>query len=510
MLKKRRLTVAPQALSGVGSRMERAVGGAARLKVVLLLAAVLSLTTADMSTIGATAPQLELALRIDNTDIGLLVTASSGIGALTTLPFGVLADRVRRVWLLLVSIVIWSVMVAACAAAPTYAWLLVFRLLLGAAIAGAAPLIASLAGDLFEPSERGRIYGYILGGELVGAGFGLLICGDLSAAWSWRAPFALLAVLGLVLAWVIRGALPEPARGGGSRLPVGARGIRSAEEVHESAGGTEPVAAAQTVLDREVRRAQIPAREGLQLQTSPSGRSIWWAARYVLSVRTNVVLIVASSLGYFFLSGMQTYAILFVRGRFGLDQNEASLLLLVIGMGSLAGLLLAGRLSDALVARHYVAARPVVAAAALLVAVVFFVPALLTTTLVVAVPLIFLAIMGVGGANPPLDAARLDIMPSPLWGRAESIRGILRKVLEAGAPLLFGWVSTRLGGHGGGFGHPDTSQPYRAVGLDRTLLVMLIPLAAAGLLILFVGARTYPRDVATAVASEDAIRERPR
>lgn len=504
MADKQRFT--PKVVSRVGDRMERAVGGSARLKVVLLLGAVLSLTTADLSTIGATAPQLEMSLHINNVDIGLLVTASSGIGVLTTLPFGVLADRVNRVRLLLVSIVIWSVMVAACAATPTYGWLLAFPLLLGAAIAAAGPLTASLIGDLFEPAERGRIYGYILAGDLVGAGFGLLICGDLSAAWSWRAPFALLAILGLGLAWAIHGVLPEPARGGASRLAVGATTVRSAEAVHASSEGDAPWVASATLLDKEVRRARIPPREELRLREPPDGRSILWAVRYVLSVRTNVVLILASSLGYFFLSGMETYAILFARGRFGLDQNEASLFLVVTGMGSLVGLLVAGRLSDALVARHYVAARPIVAAVAFLVAVALFVPALLTTTLVLAGPLIFIGMMGVGGANPPLDAARLDIMPSPLWGRAESIRGALRKGLEAGAPLLFGWASTQLGGRGGGFGHPDAAQPYRAIGLDHTLLVMLIPLAAAGLLILFVGVRTYPRDVATAVASEDAMR----
>lgn len=152
---------------------------------------------------------------------------------------------------------------------------------------------------------------------------------------------------------------------------MGATRIRSAEQVDESDEGEEPFVAPQTLLEEEVRRSHIQPHKGLQLHDVPHDRSIWWAARYALSVRTNVVLIIASSLGYFFLSGMQTYAILFARGRFGLDQNEASLLLVVIGIGSLVGLLLTGRLSDTLVARHHVAARPIVAAAAFLFAVIF-------------------------------------------------------------------------------------------------------------------------------------------
>lgn len=99
---KKRSTSIPAIITRPKDRLERTLGGPARLRVVLLLAAVLSLTTAAMSTIGATAPQLEMALHINTTDIGLLVTASNGIGVLTTLPFGAAADRVRRVRLLLV------------------------------------------------------------------------------------------------------------------------------------------------------------------------------------------------------------------------------------------------------------------------------------------------------------------------------------------------------------------------------------------------------------------------
>jgi len=501
----------------VGDRLERAVGGAARLRVVLLLAGVLSLTSADMATIGATATQLESSMHVGNTAIGLLVTASSGIGVFTTLPFGALADRIVRVRLLVASIVVWSVVMFASAAAPTFVVLLLLRLALGAAIASAGPLVASLTGDLFEPSERGRIYGYILGGELVGAGFGVLVSGDIAAATSWRVSFGLLAVLGLLLAVAIRHRLPEPARGGRSRLPVGATELRSAADfeaadLRTAASGSDAAShpPADTQLGREVRRQQIEPHEDLVLHRDPSGRPLRWAIRYVLSIRTNVFLIIASSLGYFFFSGLRTFAVVFSKARFGLGQGEASLLLLLIGGGSLAGILLAGRLSDALIARHHVSARPLVAAAAFLFAAALLIPGLLTTSLLAAVPLLFLAAAGIGGANPPLDAARLDVMHSRLWGRAESVRTVLRTALEAAAPLLFGYISTRLGGSGsgsGGFGHPTGAQPHGALGLDRTFLIMLVPLTAAAVLIVIVARRTYPRDVATALASERATHD---
>src|SRR5262249_57015691 len=76
------------------------------------------------------------------------------------------------------------------------------RLALGGVTAIAGPFIASLVGDYFRASERGRIYGFILAGELVGAGVGFAVTGDI-AALSWRAAFVILALPAFVLAWLV-------------------------------------------------------------------------------------------------------------------------------------------------------------------------------------------------------------------------------------------------------------------------------------------------------------------
>jgi hypothetical protein len=49
-------------------------------------------------------------------------------------------------------------------------------------------------------------------------------------------------------------------------------------------------------------------------------------------------------------------------------------------------------------------------------------------------------------ANPPIDAARLDVVPAGLRGRGEAGRKALRGVLQGGAPLLFGAISDLFGG----------------------------------------------------------------
>jgi MFS family permease len=87
-------------------RAQATVGGSARLRMIVLLASVLGLNTADSATVGAIAAELERGLSLSNTDIGLLVTVTTAIGALATLPMGVLTDRVNRTRLLWISILI--------------------------------------------------------------------------------------------------------------------------------------------------------------------------------------------------------------------------------------------------------------------------------------------------------------------------------------------------------------------------------------------------------------------
>lgn len=202
-----------------GRALTTALGGRERTRVILLLAAVLALASADTATVGASAIQLRHDLGINNTDVGLLVTVTSLIAAAASLPFGVLADRVTRTRVLGGAIVLWGAAMIWSATAPTFGQLLVARLFLGAVTAAAGPIVASLVGDWFAASERGRIYSYILSGEFIGAAIGFSVTGGI-ATLSWRAAFVILALPAFVLAWLIF-KLPEPARGGTSPLLSG-------------------------------------------------------------------------------------------------------------------------------------------------------------------------------------------------------------------------------------------------------------------------------------------------
>src|SRR6266849_824418 len=150
-----------------GSRaLTNALGGAERARVILLLASVLALASADAATVGASAIQLRHDLGINNTDVGLLVTVTWIVAAAASLPFGVLADRVTRTRMLGAAIVLWGAAMIWSATVTTLGELLIARAFLGGVTAAAGPIVASLVGDWFASSERGRIYGYIISGEL--------------------------------------------------------------------------------------------------------------------------------------------------------------------------------------------------------------------------------------------------------------------------------------------------------------------------------------------------------
>src|SRR5436190_14221369 len=187
----------------------RTIGGTARTRVVVLFGSVLALSGADAATVGAVAPQLEHALHISNTEIGLLSSAAVLVGAVFTIPVGLLVDRIKRIPILSLSIVLWSIASLLSAFAGSFGSLLVSRLLLGAVTATAGPAIASLTGDYFPARERGRVYSYVLGGEIAGAAVGFIISGSVAGLIGWRAAFLLLSIPGFFLARELYRTVPE-------------------------------------------------------------------------------------------------------------------------------------------------------------------------------------------------------------------------------------------------------------------------------------------------------------
>jgi MFS family permease len=480
-------------LGSAFARIHRTTGGPAQTRVIVLFACVLALESADLSTVGAVAPQLQADFGISETQLGLLAAVSTFVGALTTIPFGALVDRVTRTRLLAGAVLAWAVTMAVSAVAPDYQWLLFTRLGLGAVTAAAAPAIASLTGDLFPAAERGRVYGFVLSGELLGAGIGYVVCGSVASALSWRWGFGVLAPPAVLLAFGISRVLDEPARGGSDRLHAAGR-----SSAGDSEGGPRGEEAREAMAAHDV-----PPLCSHVLSAGSRDMKLLPAVRYVLGIATNRWLIAASAIGYFFFAGLRTFALVFVRGHFSLSQGTATALLFLAGVGAVTGVLVSGRVADRLLGRGRLDARIVVAAIAYFAATACLVPVLATSSLALAVPFLVLAGAGLSAPNPPLDAARLDIVPSWLWGRAEGVRTLLRQSAQTAAPLLFGVAADALGGGSVSSNARGPVSPQTATALTETFAIMLVPLLISGL-VLLIARRHYPQDVATAAASEQS------
>ena len=141
----------------------------------------LAVQGANIGSVGALARQLEKAFGIGNTELGLLTTVTALVAAVACLPFGVLADRSKRVRLLSWAVAGGALCMVASGLAQGYLMLLLTRFALGSGDAASGPVVASLTGDLFPAQDRSRIFGMVLTGELVGTGVGLVDIGRMGA-----------------------------------------------------------------------------------------------------------------------------------------------------------------------------------------------------------------------------------------------------------------------------------------------------------------------------------------
>jgi predicted MFS family arabinose efflux permease len=318
--------------------------------------------------------------------------------------------------------------------------MLMARAMLGAVAAAAGPIAASLVGDVVAPDERGHVFGRLLLAQLIGTTVGVTVSGEIGGLIGWRWAYWWLAAVGLVIVALL-GKATEPRR-------------RSSSDDSS---------------------ARMP---------------IWRAAGRVLRIKTNLVLIVASAFGYYFFAGVATFGLSYLRSAFGIRQVAAPAILVLLGLAGASGVLMGGRVADRLVRKKVRAGRVWAVLGAFGGAVVFLVTALVASTLWVTLPLLIIGAALLGAANPPLDAARIDIVPRPLLGRAEAIRSVLRSGADASAPITFGLLAGSLG-------------------IGHTFLLMTAPLAVAfglGAIAL----HTYPADVAAAESASKPKRASPR
>ena len=333
-----------QAVKMQGEAAAESAGGPARLKIGVLLGIAYGLDGADKAALAAVAGSLEKAFSIGNLQIGLLIALVSFVGAMFTLPCGVLVDWIDRRRILLGAVGLWILAMLISGTATSFDYLLLTRVFLGAVTATAAPAVASLVGDFIPPQARTRVYGVILSGELVGTGVGFFLAGEVSAFLSWRWAFYLMAVPSAAVFWALWRYLPEPARGGQSWIRFGQTALPSPDQPQrqgtpENPDGAEQKAAAANLRPREIiRRAGIEPRQELIVREDPANWTLWRALRYLLRIPTYRLLIAASSLGYYFFAGVRAFGMIYLTHHYHLPRSTVTALAAIVGIGAIAGL----------------------------------------------------------------------------------------------------------------------------------------------------------------------------
>jgi MFS family permease len=180
-----------------------------------MLLAVYTLNFVDRIILGILVPPIKAELHLTDTELGLLGgTAFAIFYTALGVPIGWLADRFNRVWIIAVSLGLWSAFSAATALTHGFGQLFIARLGVGVGEAGGVAPAYSLISDYFPSARRARALAIYSFGIPIGSAAGLLFGGLIASSVNWRIAFLVVGALGVVLAPIFGYAVREPARGG--------------------------------------------------------------------------------------------------------------------------------------------------------------------------------------------------------------------------------------------------------------------------------------------------------
>jgi MFS family permease len=138
------------------------------------------------------------------------------------IPIARWADKANRVFIISMSLLVWSVSTVFTGFARNFTQLLLGRVAVGIGEAGCSPPAYSLLSDYFEPKRRSTALAIYSMGISGGVFLGLLLGGQVAKAYGWRAAFYVCGLPGILLAVIVRLTLREPPRGYSDPLPLAA------------------------------------------------------------------------------------------------------------------------------------------------------------------------------------------------------------------------------------------------------------------------------------------------
>jgi MFS family permease len=367
--------------------------------VLGVLTALNGLNYVDRYVAAATLPLILTGLGISDAQGGLIQSLFIVSYALVCPLAGWVGDRQPRLRLAAAGVFVWSAATVASGLAPTFAWLLLARAVIGAGEASYAVVTPSLLSDCYPAERRARVLGVFYAAIPVGSALGYILGGVVGEAYGWRAAFFIAGAPGAVLAFALL-LLTEPRRG-----------------AMDPAGGAPPV----------------PLALGASL-------------RALLERRSYVVNTAAQVIYTFAMGGLATWMpTYFVRSR-GIPLATASTTFgVVLVVAGFAGTLLGGRIASR-VAKRRPGADFTVSGWSLVGSIVFTVPAVLAPQPMVFWPAMFVTLLLLFVNIGPLNAAMANVLPAELRARGFAVTtGLMHLLGDAASPWLIGAASDRIG-----------------------------------------------------------------
>jgi MFS family permease len=145
-------------------------------------------------------PPIKAELGLTDLQLALLGTTSFVIFyTLLGIPFGRMADRVKRKWLIAAGLAVWSLFSGLTGFAGSFWSLFLCRVMVGVGEATLGPAALSLLSDYFPPRMRATVQSVYSSGIAVGGGLAFFLGGQIGAAYGWRWAFYLLGFPGLLM-----------------------------------------------------------------------------------------------------------------------------------------------------------------------------------------------------------------------------------------------------------------------------------------------------------------------
>jgi len=258
----------------------------------------------DRGILNILAQPIKEELHINDFQIGLLGGLSFALLYIVMgIPIARLADTRSRVWIITISMFLWSGMTMLCGLATSFLQLFCLRVGVGIGEAGAGPPAQSLISDYFPPRQRATALSFFSIGTTLGGVLGAVIGGAVAQIWGWRIALMVAGIPGVVVAALLRLSTHEPPRG------------------HHD-------------FSRPDKARRLP--------------SLFQATRHLVSIPTWTIFTLGAGASNFAAVGVAQFSAAFLLRRFGLSLSEVGLITGTLGAAAaLFGTILGGWLSDA-------------------------------------------------------------------------------------------------------------------------------------------------------------------